>query len=181
MAADRNARSTTHSDPEGEFPLDLTTYFFHLFVVVGRYRDARLDRALKPIGLNTSRHRALSVIALLEPCPMTALADFSAVDRTTMTRTIDQLVAADLVVRATPATDRRQVLLSLTANGRKAYRKALAVIRRFNEDALDGVPEPLQRQALRAYERIAANIIADDELSRRLLFWGRRASNPSPR
>ncbi len=102
------ASQATYVDPKGEFPLDVTTYLFHLFIVTARHRDARLDKALKPLGLNVSRHRALSVIALLEPCAMSALAEFSAVDRTTMTRTVDQLVAAG-TGRAADARRRRAV------------------------------------------------------------------------
>ena len=164
------ASQATYVDPKGEFPLDVTTYLFHLFIVIARHRDARLDKALKPLGLNVSRHRALSVIALLEPCAMSALAEFSAVDRTTMTRTVDQLVAAGLVERRTPAADRRQVILTLTKSGRAAYRKALSVIRGHSEAALSGVPEPLQRKATHALEAIAVNIIADPVVAERLIF-----------
>ena len=35
-------------DPRGEFPLDVTSYVFHLFAVVARHRDARLEAVLKP-------------------------------------------------------------------------------------------------------------------------------------
>ncbi len=45
-------RPAAYVDPQGEFPLDLTTYLFHLFVVIARHRDARLDEALEPLGLN---------------------------------------------------------------------------------------------------------------------------------
>src|ERR1700736_765180 len=104
-------RSASTMDPRGEFPLDLASYVFHLFSVVGRHREAKLETILKPLGLSLARHRALSVIATLEPCTMSELAEFSATDRTTLTRTVDQLVDAGLVERTTPREDRRQVQL----------------------------------------------------------------------
>ena len=98
-------RPATTVDPTGEFPFDLTTYLFHVFAVLGRYREAALDEAFRPLGLNVARHRALAVVARMQPCGMTELADFCAVDRTTMTRTVDQLFAGGLVERTTPASD----------------------------------------------------------------------------
>ena len=121
-------RTASTADPQGEFPRELTSYLFHLFAVVSRHREARLETELKPIGLNLSRHRALSVISTLQPCTMSELADFSAVDRTTLTRTVDQLVDSGLVERTTPREDRRQVLLTLTEQGRTTCQRSLRAI-----------------------------------------------------
>jgi DNA-binding MarR family transcriptional regulator len=164
------AVTAPYADPKGEFPFDVATYLFHLFVVVARYRDPSLDRALKPLGLNVSRHRAIAVISRMQPCPMSELADFSAVDRTTMTRTVDQLVADGLVARGATAKDRRQVLLTLTEDGRKVHRRALKLIFEHNQQSLAGMSEPHRRQAVRALEAILANLVADPLLSHRLMF-----------
>jgi MarR family transcriptional regulator, lower aerobic nicotinate degradation pathway regulator len=157
-------------DPAGEFPVDLTTYVFHLFAVVGRHRDARLEEALKPLGLNLSRHRAISVIQALEPCTMSEVADFSAVDRTTLTRTIDPLVAGGLVQRTTPPEDRRQVVLTLTEAGHDACRRSLRAIFRLNRELLAGVAEAEQRAVARALEAFVACLVADETLRARVLL-----------
>jgi DNA-binding MarR family transcriptional regulator len=162
-------RAATTIDPKGEFPFDLTTYLFHLFAALGRYREVALDKAFRPLGLNVARHRALAVIARMEPCSMTELADFSAVDRTTMTRTVDQLVAGGLVERATPPADRRQVLLTLTAQGRSGHQQALRAVYRINRRALEGLPEDVQRSFARAQQAMLTNLIDDRDLTRRLL------------
>lgn len=49
---------------------------------------------------------------------MTALAGIIGADRTTLTRTIDGLVAAGYVDRRTPAEDRRMVVVDLTSAGK---------------------------------------------------------------
>jgi DNA-binding MarR family transcriptional regulator len=162
--------SPSYVDPKGEFPFDAPTYLFHLFVVIARYRDAALDAALKPLGLNVSRHRALSVIARMQPCAMSDLAQFSAVDRTTMTRTVDQLVRAGLVDRVTPAKDRRQVILSLTREGAQLYRRSLRLIFETNQKLLAGVPHPQRRAAIRVYEAIVANLVEDPGLADRRMY-----------
>jgi DNA-binding MarR family transcriptional regulator len=155
-------------DPEGEFPLDVTTYVFHLFAVTSRHREARLDEILKSLDLNLSRHRALSVIARLAPCTMSELAEFSAVDRTTLTRTLDQLVEAGLAAREVPSQDRRQVLLTLTPEGRDVYGRSLKAIAGLNRALLAQMPEEDQRRVARAFEHFLGNLVEDEALRRRL-------------
>ena len=98
----------------------------------------------------------LAVIARMQPCGMTELADFCAVDRTTMTRTVDQLVATALVERATPPAD-----------------QALRAVYRINRRALEGIPEDTQRTVVRAKQAMLTNLVADRDLARRLLNLSR--------
>jgi len=165
---DQRTRAATTVDPTGEFPVDLTTYVFHLFTVVARHREARLEAALRPLGLNVSRHRALTSIDRLAPCTMRDLAAFVAVDRTTLTRTVDQLADAGLVERATPREDRRQVVLTTTVAGRAACRRSLQAIYRVNRDLLDGVGEGQQRALARGLDRLVERLAPDPELLKRL-------------
>jgi DNA-binding MarR family transcriptional regulator len=160
-------------DPAGEFPFDLTTYLFHVFTVLGRYREAALDEAFRPLGLNVARHRALSVVVRLQPCGMTELADFCAVERTTMTRTVDQLFGNGLVERTTPPSDRRQVLLTVTAAGRAVHQRALRCVYRVNRRTLKGIPEDAQRMLVRTKQAMLTNLVADQNLARRLLSLSR--------
>ena len=160
-------------DPAGEFPFPVTPYLFHLFTVTTRLRDARLDKALKPLGLNVTRHRAVAVIALLEPCTMSELADLSAIDRTTMTRIVDQLVVRELASRATPSEDRRQVVLTLTAKGRAVYHRALKVIDEVNRVALEGLSDEVLRAAARLQQTVLSNLAPDPERARLLLDFRR--------
>jgi DNA-binding MarR family transcriptional regulator len=164
------SRAPSTLDPKGEFPLDLTTYVFHLFTVTTRHRDARLETLLKPLGLSLPRHRALSVIAAQEPCTMTELAEFSAVDRTTLTRTIDQLVQSGHVARSTPPEDRRQVVLTLTDSGRAACRGSMRAIYRLNQQLLDGMDEDDQRVLARAFERFLGHLVQEPALLERVLL-----------
>jgi DNA-binding MarR family transcriptional regulator len=168
LASVAPSRPASTLDPAGEFPLDLTSYVFHLFAVVGRHREARLEAALKPLGLNLSRHRALSVIYTLQPCTMSELADFSAVDRTTLTRTVDQLVDSGLVERATPREDRRQVVLTLTDHGRRACRRSLQAIYGVSRELLTGLAETDQRLVARSLETMLGALVDDPAMLQRL-------------
>jgi MarR family transcriptional regulator, lower aerobic nicotinate degradation pathway regulator len=155
-------------DPAGEFPLDLISYVFHLFAVVTRHREARLETVLKPGGISLSRHRALSVIDTLEPCTMSELADYSAVDRTTLTRTVDQLVESGLVERATPREDRRQVVLTMTDQGRRTCRRSLQAIYSVSRELLAGLSEEDQRVVARSLEAMLGRLVDDPAMLERL-------------
>jgi DNA-binding MarR family transcriptional regulator len=163
-------RWTAGPDLAGEFPLELTTYVFHLFAVVSRHREARLEETLRPLGLNLSRHRALSVIQRLQPCAMSEVADYCAVDRTTMTRTIDLMVAAGFVQRATPPEDRRQVILTLTELGAATCERSLKAVFDLNRELFGAVPEEEQRGVARAFEAVVGALVKDEDLLRRLLL-----------
>jgi len=171
-------RPASTTDPAGEFPLDLTSYIFHLFAVVGRHREARLEAELKREGLSLARHRALSVISAIEPCTMSDLAQYSAVDRTTMTRTVDQLVDGGLVKRTTPREDRRQVVLTLTGEGRRLCQRSLRAVFRVNRDLLEGLAEPDQRVVARALEGFLHRLVDDPQLRRRLTLRDGSAARP---
>jgi DNA-binding MarR family transcriptional regulator len=151
-------------------PLALTDYVFHLFAVVSRHREARLETRLKALGLSLSRYRALSVIAGIEPCTMSELADFTAVDRTTLTRTVDLLVEALLVERATRREDRRQVLLVTTTAGREITRRAMQEIFAVNRELTADLPQDAQRAAVGMLEALLGRLVPDPTVRERLLL-----------
>jgi DNA-binding MarR family transcriptional regulator len=159
----------------GAFPFETPTYLFHLLVAIDRQRDLRLEERLKALGLTVARYRAIGVIARLEPVNMSELADYSVVDRTTMTRTVDQLVAEGLADRATPPTDRRRVVLTLTHTGRDLYRRAVQVITDLNREMAVGLPDDLQRTVIRAEEIMLRNLVREPGLADRLMQFRRDA------
>ncbi|HEX7761244.1 MAG TPA: MarR family transcriptional regulator [Caulobacteraceae bacterium] len=153
----------------GEFPFDPAIYVFHLSVAIGRLRDAQLERELRPVGINLAKYRALTVILRFDACTMTELAEYSAVDRTTLTRTIDQLVKDALVRRGAKPQDRRQVVLTLTTAGRRVAAAARDTISRHNRRVLEGVPDEQVRGMVRTQKMIAANLVGDRAMLERLL------------
>jgi DNA-binding MarR family transcriptional regulator len=154
--------------------LGLTDYIFHLFAVVGRHREARLEAGLKSLGLNLTRYRALSVVSGIGPCTMSELADFTAVDRTTLTRTVDQLVETALVERTTPREDRRQVVLTLTEAGRELCQRSMQVIFAVNRELTTDLPEADKRAAAAMLEQVLAQLVPEPALRERLMLRDNR-------
>ena len=111
-------------------------YFFYLLYHVVKQRDLVLGEVLGGMGLSMPKWRILSTLNRLGESSMGLIADFCAIDRTTLTRTVDQLVAAGLVQRKEHPEDRRQMLASLTEAGLAAYHSAMGTALAFNGKAL---------------------------------------------
>ncbi|THD61023.1 MarR family transcriptional regulator [Phenylobacterium sp.] len=160
-------------DPEGEFPLGAPEYFFYLLFQTARQRDLHFDRILEPSGLNIAQWRSMAIIRRLEVCTMSSLARYSTVERTTLTRAVDQLVRRGVVRRWTPEHDRRQVNLSLTTEGEAIYRKAVAVLKDLNAALLADVDPDRLRDLARLLQVVLHRLTGTDSLAMDLLTFGR--------
>jgi DNA-binding MarR family transcriptional regulator len=176
----RNSRRKDNSiDPQGEFPLAPVEYFFYLQFQIVRQRDLFFERAFRETGLNLHRWRTLAVIRRIENCSMKDLALYSAIDRTTLTRAVDQLVREGLVERWAPAGDRRRVNVALSPKGEAVYGQAVDTLLRENAAMMDGVEADDLRAAVRVGQRIVRNLMADPAEAERLVAYGR--PTPAPR
>jgi DNA-binding IclR family transcriptional regulator len=111
---------------------------------------------------------------------MGELAEFIGVDRTTITRTVDQLVATGLVERHTPASDRRQVELSATETGKLTLSQARPIVFNLNMRVLEGVSDQVQRTVIRAEQRMFANLAVDPRAIERMLGFRRPPGDGQP-
>ncbi len=160
-----------------DFPFETPTYLFHLLVAIGRQRDLRLEELLRAHGINVAKYRAIGVIARIGPCGMSELADYSGVDRTTMTRTVDQLVADGLADRSTPPKDRRRVVLTLTEVGRDLHSRCVQIITDLNRQMVAGLSESQQIEVVRAQETLLRNLVVQPGLAERLMQFRREAES----
>jgi DNA-binding MarR family transcriptional regulator len=157
-------------DERGEFPLEPEIYFLHLALVVAQRREARLERALKPTGLSVAGFRVLRVCNRFGSTTMGELSDYSLTDRTTLTRVVDELVAAGLVARGKSAGDRRKVMLELTAAGRRLFQRASNLVSRDLLELMRGLPQDELRAAIRVHQEVVARLAESDAQLERLLW-----------
>ncbi len=160
--------------PEALKPISdqIPDYLFYLMFHATRRREMAFDEALADVGLNMNRLRTLSVIQKLDGCTMKDLARLTAIDRTTLTRAVDQLVEQGLVERSTPAGDRRKVQMCLSAEGEAFYREASKLNTEFNRRALSGISQRQQVEMLQVLNRVIRNISGDRDIARELLTFG---------
>lgn len=117
----------------------------------------RFDEALRPFGLTNGQYSLMIALNRPEPPRIGALADFLAMDRTTMTAALKPLERRGLVHITSDPDDRRGRRIALTASGRDLLVAALPVWRATHDDIdteLGDPPEDL-RGSLRtlAYAR----------------------------
>jgi DNA-binding MarR family transcriptional regulator len=83
------------------------------------------DAALRPAGLKITQFTLLAAIDKMGRATISPLAEFLAMDRTTLTRNLDLLAKRGLVELAEDAADRRLQVVSLLPAGSAALRKAM--------------------------------------------------------
>jgi DNA-binding MarR family transcriptional regulator len=171
----RTTRRRTSADPKGEFPFDVTDYVPHLIAAIHQFRDSALDGALRKLGLNVGRYRVLGVLNRFGVCTMTELANFTAIDRTTLTRIADHLVASGHVERRSDAKDRRQVRLEMTPDGAQVHRRALYLVFDLNGRLLEGVSGEEARIAARVMQKIVRNLAPSASARDSIIYYKREA------
>jgi len=178
---DRRKSRPISIDPQGEFPFGPADYVLHLLAAIHQFRDSALDARLKVLGLNVGRYRVLGVLNRFGACTMTELSHFTAIDRTTLTRIADQLVANRQVERQTTARDRRQVLLDLTPPGREVYLTALGLVFELNRRILEGIPEDAHRSTARVLKQMVENLAPDATARDSIIHFSREALSDATR
>jgi DNA-binding MarR family transcriptional regulator len=141
--------------------MGVTEHLFYLLFQTAYHRDHILGERLGKIGVTVARWRTLAVIRRLGECSMTELALLSASDRTTLTRSVDQLVTSGVVERHVPANDRRRVLLRLTDAGHELYLRSVETMMGMNAEVIEVVPEAIRRDVVRGLEAILVKLIDD--------------------
>jgi DNA-binding MarR family transcriptional regulator len=87
------------------------------------------ETRLRPHGLRATQFSVLAALALKGPTPISELADFLALERTTLTRGAS-LLERNGWVAAAPSEDARRHPLRLTPAGRRKLERALPAWRR---------------------------------------------------
>lgn len=162
-------------DPAVEFLAELPEQVVYLLYQLQRRREFSIAEALDAAGLPLAIWRMLLALQHMQPCTMNALARYTTVERTALTRVLDQMVQQDLALRTTPPEDRRQVLVSLTGPGLEAFEKGRGIVTRWNRKALGGMsPERLEtlRETLSEFLH---NVIPDPELAEEVITLNHRS------
>lgn len=142
-------------------PFDHEQHLFYWFTqVIGR-RDRHLNQALRPHGVRVPEWRVLGLLYSRRGLSMSEVADAAAIDPTTLSRTVAQLVKDGLVVRLSPVGDKRVTRLALTAAGTRLVERILPIVFRLNEIACAGLPAGVADLMMWAFGRMRRNLDAN--------------------
>jgi DNA-binding MarR family transcriptional regulator len=145
------------------------TYLMHLLAVASCHRELDLARRFEPLGLTVEKYRSMVAIARFPRCTMKELAQVTAIDRTTLTRMIDQMVASGWVIREHAVRDRRHVILNLTDDGLSQVGRAVDRLAEANREAAKNLQPHVVDAAAEALEVVLKNLIGDAGLLQRVV------------
>ena len=103
--------------------------------------------------------RILRELYLSGPMSQRELADACFLDVTTMSRTIDRLVSAGLIVRESNPECRRSFIISLTDNGRKKAEDVIDIFAMADEVFCENISEEELESFCKTAQKIENNII----------------------
>src|ERR1700754_915478 len=93
-------------------------YELALLVKAGQYElERRTNDVMRPLGLTGAQADALTVISQAQPLSLKQLGEMLIAEGGHPSRLVDRLVDAGLVERRPGVADRRQIDLTLTAEG----------------------------------------------------------------
>jgi len=131
-----------------------------LLLLVGCNLLAEFERKLKPHGLNDSDFRTLMMLYSSPTGSATPseLCEYAQQGATNMTRIANVLVKAGLITRAPSAEDRRRIVLSITATGKRLVRKILPPLFPNVHGAFASLSAADKRTLDRLLRQIAVNV-----------------------
>lgn len=104
--------------------MELEDHLFFLCTQVVYRRDRALAEALKPFGLLPTEWRTLGTLSRRPSMTMLELAQWTAYERTRLTRILHGLEARSAVERLDSKSDRRSVVVRIAPTGKRLYRRA---------------------------------------------------------
>lgn len=99
-------------------------------------------------GVTITQCHAIVEIGRSKKISLGNLADLLCVDKSTMSRTVNNLVEADLVVRELDADNRRYVIIQLTEKGRNVFINIEESMRRYYKSIFESIPENKRSQVI---------------------------------
>ncbi|SFC41661.1 transcriptional regulator, MarR family [Polaromonas sp. OV174] len=137
------------------FELDRTlTYRLHL---LHKLSDIESQRAfVAGAGLSMSVARCLTAVGSFAPLSVNDLAQKANLDKGQASRAAQSLVDQGLVRKAASPTDGRGVVLTLTAAGDTAWRRAMQVVERRNHEIFGVLSNAEREQLSHLFDRVIA-------------------------
>lgn len=153
-------------------------------LAIERQHTINATLLLHPHGLHHREWRVLAILNEHDGRTVGHIAELAGIERSTMSKMIDALVARTLVVRTSEAADRRRSLVYLTRAGRAKYAETVPIVQGLIYGYFEGYPDAefaalmtllrdLKRRVMRPDLRAAAKI---NRAARRNAPPGRRSA-----
>lgn len=103
-------------------------------------------------GTTVAQCHAIVEIGRAAEISLNELAELLSLDKSTMSRTINNLVQSDLVVRELHPEDRRYVTIKLTEEGLKVFKSIESSMEQYYKSIFSSIPEEKREQVLESLQ-----------------------------
>jgi DNA-binding MarR family transcriptional regulator len=126
-----------------------------LILKVGQVVFRLMEDRLSELGLRIRHYSLLATLAELGPMSQGQLGAYLRIDGATMVATIDDLEGVGLVERRRAQRDRRQSVVSITADGETMLGRVEELMRSLDDEYLQDVTSNQRSQLHRLMEKLA--------------------------
>lgn len=99
-------------------------------------------------GISLAQCHAIVEIGRKETISLVDLSGLLGLDKSTMSRTINNLVESDFVIRESDRKNRRYVIIQLTEKGRSVFKDIEESMETYYRDIFNTIPESKREQVL---------------------------------
>jgi DNA-binding MarR family transcriptional regulator len=156
MAKPSTAAAVTEAAPGSRHNFR-TSLFYWNGLLEDRYNQDFI-RAMRPARVTIPRFRALAVLAELSDLTVNELARHTSVERSALSRVLDQLEAEGLIERRPKSADKRALSIRITEAGRAAFRTMRPVRNAVLKRATEGIPPEDIEKMLSVVQQMLRNL-----------------------
>jgi len=109
-------------------------------------------------GISIAQCHAIIEIGRAREISLNELAEILGLDNSTMSRTVNNLVEKDLVLRETDGNDRRYVKIKLTEEGYELFSSIESSMDNYYKDIMNSIPEEKRSQVIESLKLLDSAI-----------------------
>ncbi len=118
--------------------MELEDHIFFLCTQVVYRRDSAIQAALRPVGMLQTEWRVLGTLRSKGALTMLELVNWTAYERTRLTRMLDNMEARGWVARGASDSDGRATVVSIVRKGRSVHARAEQIVEALTASILQG-------------------------------------------
>ncbi|MDK2966187.1 MarR family transcriptional regulator [Lacrimispora sp.] len=112
-------------------------------------------------GVTITQCHAVVEIGRKGKISLVDLAGLLGLDKSTMSRTINNLVESDLVLRDLDAENRRYVIIQLTENGRNVFQNIEESMNGYYKSIFNSIPENKRNQVMESLQLLTNAVVSN--------------------
>ena len=140
--------------------MELEDHIFFLCTQLVYRRDSAIQAALRPVGMLQTEWRVLGTLRSKGALTMHELAQWTAYERTRLTRMLDSMEARGWVVRGASSSDGRATVVRIARKGLSVHARAEKIVEALTASILHGAAANDVEQVRGTLQSIRQRLIA---------------------